>query len=186
MYEDKYMDTPIFIIGYRAVGKTTIGKKLADRLACSFVDTDQLIIRKKGLSIRSIVEREGWDAFRRLEQQVLADLSRCRNCVVATGGGAILHREQWRELRRDSLVVLLTASPEILIDRLARDSGTVDNRPSLQGNNVCSEVRTVLAEREPLYRETAHLIIDTGSSAPEEIIEFILQAYDRRREREKR
>jgi shikimate kinase len=180
------MDTPIFLIGYRAVGKTTIGKKLADRLACSFVDTDQLICRKKGLSIRSIVEREGWDAFRRAEEQVLTEVSRSRGCVVATGGGAILHREQWRELRRDSLVVWLTASPDILIDRLARDSGTVDNRPTLQGKNVCSEVRVILAEREPLYRETAHLAIDSGSSAPEEIIEIILQAYEQRREGEKR
>lgn len=179
------MDTPIFLVGYRAVGKTTIGQKLAARLACSFVDTDQMIAERKGASIRSIVDREGWSEFRRIEKQILAELIDCGHCVVATGGGAIMHREQWRDLRGTSLVVWLTAAADILIDRLRLDTHTAECRPSLTGRENTIETYDLLKEREPLYRESAHLAIDTGKCTAEEIIDTILKAYTGFKQQEK-
>jgi shikimate kinase len=171
------MDTPIFLVGYRAVGKTTIGEKLAARLACRFIDTDQMISQRKGASVRSIVDKEGWEGFRRVEKQILSELIHCGDCVVATGGGAIMHREQWREIRGNSLVVWLTAAADILIDRLGRDIHTAECRPSLTGRESTIEIYDLLKEREPLYRESAHLTVDTGKCAAEEIIDIILKAY---------
>lgn len=176
------MDTPIFLIGYRAVGKTTVGKKLADRLVCSFLDTDQMISLRKGGSIRSIVDKEGWEEFRRLEKQVLTEFAHGNNCVVATGGGAIMHREQWRELRQNSLVVWLTASAETLIDRLRQDANTTECRPSLTGKESMTEVYDLLAEREPLYQESAHLTIDTERYTIDEAVDIIFSSYNQMQE----
>lgn len=175
----------IFLIGFRAVGKTTVGEKLADRLSCSFLDTDWIICQRKGVSIKTIIRDEGWKEFRRLENEVLTELAGYGDCVVATGGGAILHRESWRLLRKNSLVVWLTAPPEILLARFRQDEGSGANRPSLTGGDISDELRGILAEREPLYRETAHLILDTSEMDVNEIVEIIQNEYVRERGREK-
>lgn len=176
----------IFLIGFRAVGKTTVGEKLADRLGCCFLDTDRIICQRKGVSIETIVRDEGWKEFRRLENEALAELAGRGGCVVATGGGAILHREAWRLLRQNSLVVWLTAPPEILLARFRQDEGSGANRPSLTGGDISDELRGILAEREPLYRETAHLAIDTSEIGTDEIVNKIQDEYVRRRGREKK
>ncbi len=179
------MEKLIFLIGFRAVGKTTVGRELAARLAHTFLDTDEIICRKKGCSIEAIVNDVGWEGFRHLEREVLAELCRCRNCVVSTGGGAILHREIWQTLRQISLVVWLTASPDVLISRLRQDEGSAENRPSLTGRDAASELRDVLARREPQYRETAHLAIATEMLQVMQIVDIIEQVYVQERGREK-
>ncbi len=171
------MDNLIFLIGFRAVGKTTVGKELAVRLGFDFLDTDQIICQRKGASIETIVKEGGWHRFRHLESEVLSGLAVCSNCVVATGGGAIMHRRPWQVLRQSSLVVWLTALPDVLISRFRQDEGSVENRPSLTGRDISSETLDILVKREPLYRETAHLVIDTGMLNVSEIVDRIQQAY---------
>ena len=167
----------IFLIGFRAVGKTTVGRQLADRLGFSFLDTDILICDKKGATVNDIVEAEGWDGFRRSEQEVLQGLGEQRRCVIATGGGAILHRHLWPFLKEHGPVVWLTADPDILCQRIQADSGL---RPSLSGIGVCEEVREILAFREPLYRETADIIVDTGKLSVPEVVDKIITNYELR------
>ena len=179
------MDNLIFLIGFRAVGKTTVGRDLAAQLAYDFLDTDQIICQRKGVSIETIVSEEGWEEFRRQEKEVLSEFSLCRNCVVATGGGAIMHRQPWQILRQNSLVVWLTASPDILISRFRLDEGKGENRPSLTGRDMATEIRDVLAQREPLYRETAHLTIATEMLQVSQIVDRIQQAYNQKMERGK-
>ncbi len=171
------MEKCIFLIGFRAVGKSTVGVKLANRLSYDFLDTDRIICQRRDASIEAIVREEGWAGFRLLENEVLTDLSGCRNCVVATGGGAILHREIWRKLRLNSLVVWLTASLAVLTSRLRQDEDSAMNRPSLTGQDTVSEMRALLIQREPLYRETAHLAIATDIFDVFQIVDKIQQVY---------
>jgi shikimate kinase len=166
----------IFLIGFRAVGKTTVGRQLADRLGFSFLDTDILICEKKGATVSDIVQAEGWDGFRRGEQEVLQGLGEQRRCVIATGGGAILHRDLWPLLKEYGPVVWLTADPDILCQRILADSASGGLRPSLSGIGVCEEVREILALRDPLYRETADIIVDTGKLSVPEVLELIVTA----------
>lgn len=166
----------IFLIGFRAVGKTTVGRQLADRLGFSFLDTDILICEKKGATVNDIVQAEGWDEFRHCEQEVLQGLGEQRRCVIATGGGAILHRHLWPLLKEHGPVVWLTADPDILCQRILADSASNGLRPSLSGIGVCEEVREILALREPLYRETADIIVDTGKLSVPEVLELIIAA----------
>jgi shikimate kinase len=157
------MKKSVYLIGGRAVGKSSIGVKLAQRLGYEFLDTDTLITEECGCSVAAIVEREGWPAFREYERQVLLRLAGRESCVVATGGGAILHREVWPELKKQGKVVWLTADLTILCERIAGDHHSLAQRPSLTGKDICQELKEVLAERNPLYRETADCIIDSGA-----------------------
>lgn len=169
------MKERVFLIGFRAVGKTTIGKNLADRLGFTFVDTDTLICEKKGATVNAIVQGEGWDGFRRCEQEILQGLETRSRCVIATGGGAILHQLLWPVLKERGFVVWLTADPDVICQRIQADSITDDQRPSLTGKGVCAEIREILAIREPLYREAADLIVDTGKQGIAEIIDEIVK-----------
>jgi shikimate kinase len=169
----------IFLIGFRAVGKTTIGRALADRLGFTFLDTDLLICEKKGATVKAIVQAEGWDGFRRCEQEVLRGLGGLRRCVIATGGGAVLHQPLWPLLKEHGHVVWLTAEPDIICQRIQADSASDTLRPSLlSGKAVCAEVREILALREPLYRETADIIVDTGKLSVSEILDKIITNYE--------
>ena len=173
------MDNRIFLIGYRAVGKTTVGRELASAEGIDFFDTDQIICQKRNSSIAAIVREEGWEGFRRLEREVLQEFAGRGGCVVATGGGAILHRDIWDMLKSRSLIVWLSASAEVLVSRFRQDAGSGENRPSLTGEGACVELFEVLRQREPLYRATAHMEIDAGLLDVPEIVRRIQQEYAR-------
>ncbi len=168
----------VYLIGCRAVGKSSIGVKLARKLGYEFLDTDTLVTEKLGCSVAESVRREGWQKFRALEKEVLLQLLKRSSCVVATGGGAILHRDIWPQLKQQGLVVWLTADIKTLCERLAGDQNSESLRPSLTGKDVCQELEDVLAERTPLYRETADCIIDSGTlsvvEAVQDIEKFVL------------
>jgi len=170
------MAESIYLIGGRAVGKSSIGASLAHRLGYQFLDTDTLITETcDGCSVAEIVSSEGWQAFREYEREVLLKLIPRKSCVVATGGGAILHRELWRDLRRKAEVVWLIADPAILCARITGDQLSTAQRPSLTGRDICQELEDVLAERSALYRETADDIIDTGKMTIDEAVQEIIQ-----------
>ena len=169
------MKESIYLIGGRAVGKSSIGAKLAHSLGYKFLDTDTLITEKCGYSVAEIVSSEGWQVFREYEKQVLSRLIPIKSCVVATGGGAILHRELWRELKNKAEVVWLMADSAILCARIAEDQLSAAQRPSLTGKDICQELEDILAERSALYRETADCIIDTGKMTIDEAVRKIIQ-----------
>ncbi|MBU0946836.1 MAG: shikimate kinase AroL [Proteobacteria bacterium] len=156
------MNNCVYLIGCRAVGKSSIGLELAKRIGYDFLDTDTLIVAKKKSSVATIVKEEGWQGFRKLENEVLSELRFRQHCVVATGGGAILHRKIWQELKKLGQVVWLTAELAILCDRLRMDRNSESLRPSLTGKDICQELAEVLVKRNPLYRELADIVVDTG------------------------
>lgn len=176
MKGENRMTERVFLIGFRAVGKTTIGKKVADRLGFTFLDTDALICERRGATVQAMVQAEGWDGFRRCEREILEGLQTCSRCVIATGGGAIVHQDLWPALKRGGLVVWLRADPDVICRRIQADGVTDDQRPSLTGKDVCAEIREVLAVREPLYRSVADLVVDSGCQGISEIVEVIATA----------
>jgi len=164
----------IFLIGYRATGKTTVGKLLSSQLFFEFVDMDKVIEARENTPIREMVDRYGWDYFRNKEYRLLEELIlQHNNLVVATGGGAILHQEIWPKVMAAGMVVWLTADLETICSRLADDPKTTSQRPSLTGNGTAQEIASVLAERKPLYQAGSHLSIDTGNKTIPEIVETV-------------
>ncbi len=163
----------VYLIGCRAVGKSSIGVALAKRLGYDFLDTDILIAEENNASVATIVAEQGWQGFRKHESEVLSGLRGRNHCVIATGGGAILHRQIWLQLKKQAQVVWLTADLEILCERLCMDLSSETLRPSLTGKDICQELDEVLTERSPLYRETADLVVDTGKLTVAEVVHSI-------------
>ncbi len=165
----------IYLVGYRAVGKTTVGRRLAQKLCWDFVDLDEWICDNAGRAVAEIVDDEGWEGFRRREQDVLRQSFNLSNTVISTGGGAVLHQEIWTERSVDSLTVWLTADTKILCDRLM--NGAPEQRPSLTGAGLLEELETVLKERLPLYSCVADISVATDDSSIDDIVSEIISAY---------
>jgi len=148
----------IGLIGLPGSGKTTVGRQLARRLGVSFVDSDQVIEQRLGCSIRAYFEREGETPFRDVEQAVIDELTQQGSSVISTGGGAVLREANRRHLHERSFVIYLRSSADDLFRRLRHDV----NRPLLQVPDPLGRLRELYAQRDPLYRETAHFVIETG------------------------
>src|SRR5215210_3850034 len=141
----------IFLVGLMGAGKTSVGKLLARRLGKVFYDSDHEIERSTGVRIPVIFEIEGESGFSARESRVLAELARCPDIVLATGGGAVLAEENRRVLSAHGTVVYLRASPHDLYQRTRHDR----NRPLLQTDNPLGKLTSLFSERDALYREVA-------------------------------
>ncbi len=161
------MATPIFLIGLRGTGKSTIGRLLADRLGVTFVDADAELESRAGRTIREIFAADGEQAFRDLESLVLADLIAADVGVIATGGGVVL-RESNRQRMRAGRVVWLTANVDELWQRLKADPASRERRPDLTVGGR-DEIAQLALARDSLYRACADHIIDTTGRTPEAV-----------------
>lgn len=157
---------PVFLVGPRCCGKTTLAGLLAERFGLIPLDTDAILTAEAGLAVAEIIRREGWEGFRKRESRALAAAA-VPGSVVATGGGAVLARENRTLMRSSGLVIYLEAPAETLAARLERDGGAA-RRPSLTGEDPQREMARVLGEREALYRESAHHRVD-ASRPPEAV-----------------
>ena len=155
-------------------GKSTVGRHISRRLALPFVDSDHVIEQRLGCSIREYFAREGEDAFRDIEQQVLAELAQGADAVVATGGGAVLREANRRALRDGGKVIYLRSAPEELYRRLRHDT----QRPLLQVEDPLARLRSMHAERDPLYRETAHFQIETGRPTVPTLVNMVVMQLE--------
>ena len=164
----------IALIGLPGGGKSTIGRQLAKRLGRDFADSDHLIEQRLGESIRSYFEREGENAFRDVEQAVIAEAVVQRQGVLATGGGVVLRAENRKALHENAVVVYLRSTPEELARRLRNDT----KRPLLQGGNPLAKLRELHALRDPLYRETAHFVVDTGRPSMSTLVNMVLMQLE--------
>jgi shikimate kinase len=151
----------IYLIGYRCTGKSSVGRLLADRLGLHFIDTDELIVKRTGVSIAGYVAQNGWMAFRRQETAVLVETADTSGRVVATGGGIVLDPGNVALMKRTGRVVWLRAGSQTIRNRMAADGGSTVNRPSLTRQGSLAEIEAVLAEREPLYAAAADMVLDT-------------------------
>jgi shikimate kinase len=160
----------VFLIGPMGAGKTTIGRHLATLLHKQFVDVDHEIEKRTGVTIPVIFEIESEAGFRRRESAIIDELTRGRDMVLATGGGAVLMEENRRVLKERGTVVYLQADIETLVERTRRDR----NRPLLQTDDPRGKIEELLRQREPIYREVAHVIVDTGQRAPSSVARDIV------------
>jgi len=166
----------IVLIGYRGSGKSTIGRKLADRLWQTFVDTDELVVRKAGdRTIKQIFETDGEARFRELEVEAVREVSQLQDHVIALGGGALM-REENRKVLKDAghKLIYLKCEPQVLLKHIQSDPETAATRPNLThlGGGV-EEIRKVLTEREPIYRQAMTAELEVTNLTPEEAVVYI-------------
>jgi shikimate kinase len=167
---------PITLIGYRGCGKSTVGNLLAERLGREFVDADAEIERRAGRTIRQIFDESGEAEFRRIEREVMAELLRRENAVVAAGGGAVLDERTRDDLRNSGPVVWLRAGIETLIERIESDPVTRQRRPDLTAGGGRREVEDLLAIRGPIYARCATFVVDADKLTAAEIADQIESA----------
>jgi shikimate kinase len=151
----------VFLVGMMGAGKTSMGKLLARRLGKTFADCDHEIERATGVKVAVIFEIEGEAGFRARETKALAELVLRQDMVLATGGGAVLSAENRKLLAANGVVVYLRAAVTDLWNRTRHDK----NRPLLRTADPRTRLEEIYAERDPLYREVADIIVDTGSQS---------------------
>jgi len=161
----------IYLVGMMGAGKSTVGRTLARRLKLRFVDSDQEIEARCGVKIPVIFEIEGEAGFRAREAQAIAELTRLEGIVLATGGGVVLLEENRRLLAARGTVVYLRATPEHLYERVRQDR----NRPLLATGDPLARLRELYRERDPLYREIADLVVDTGRQSVQVLARGLLE-----------
>ena len=146
---DRLQGANLYLVGMMGSGKSTVGPLLAEALGYRFLDADAVISQAAGCSIPEIFERDGEEGFRRLERQVLQQLSQWHSLVVATGGGIVTVPANWGELRQGIVIWLDVAEAELL-RRLQADPG---GRPLLTGDDPAAKLRHLLEQRQPLYAQ---------------------------------
>lgn len=159
----------LVLIGFMGTGKTEVGRLLAESLNRRLIDTDQMIVEREGHSIKNIFASRGETYFRQKEQEVVRELSSRKGLVIATGGGIVLNANNVKLLRESGYVVWLDADEETLANRLSGDT----ERPLLAGG---ADQLALYREREALYREAAHIRIDTTEKAPLVVANEIIHA----------
>ncbi len=162
----------IFLVGMMGAGKTTLGKALAQKTGLEFVDTDRELVERTGVPVTTIFEIEGEDGFRRRESALLEEVARRQGCVIATGGGAVLSEDNRRVMRGGGRVVYLHARLERLWERTRHDTA----RPLLRTPDPRGTLAQLLEQRDPLYREAAHVVVEIGSQSAATLVNRVLAA----------
>jgi len=166
----------IYLVGLMGAWKTTIGRVLAKRLGLGFVDSDHEIEARTGVRIPTIFEIEGEEGFRKREAQVILDLARAGGQVVATGGGAVLRQENRENLKASGFVIYLNVPPQALWERTRHDK----NRPLLQVGDPLQKLRELYAQRDPLYREVADLVVDGSRLNAQGVLQLLMREVEER------
>ena len=164
----------LILVGLPGSGKSSVGRQLARRLGADFTDSDHVIEQRLGCSIRSFFDREGEDAFRDVEEAVIAELAASQDGVIATGGGSVLRPANRERLRAAGPVIYLRSTPEDVFRRVRHDS----KRPLLQVDDPMQRLRDLYRHRDPLYRETAHFVIETGRPSIPTLVNMILMQLE--------
>jgi len=161
----------IVLIGMRGSGKTTVGKILAQKLVREFVEMDELITRKAGFSIPEIVEKQGWEKFREIEEEITGEAAGQDNIINASGGGVVTRENNIIKLKKSGVLVWLQADVDTLVKRIGEDT----YRPPLgEGRSRREDMEITLKERKPLYQQAADLTINTGNRTPEEVADLVI------------
>lgn len=159
----------ITLIGYKGTGKTTVSRLLSKKLQKKALSTDDEIRKKVKLSISKYVKKHGWDKFREVEADVVDDLCNFDDCIIDAGGGIVMRNENVVNIKKNGLVILLTADPRTIASRIKKE-----DIESMQKNmSVRGYIEKVIAEREERYRLAADYAIDTSNMSPEEVCDLI-------------
>lgn len=160
----------IFLIGFMGCGKSAVSSYMKQNCHMQCIDTDDEIEKAAGMHIPQIFEEKGEAHFRTLETQVLCELQNTENMIVSCGGGIVLNDDNVAEMKKKGVVVLLTASPETILERVKDD----DSRPLLKGNKKLSFIQEMMNKRKSKYEMAADMIIETDGKSIEDICKEIL------------
>ncbi len=161
----------IALIGFMGTGKSVVGRSLAHRLGWYFLELDEKIEEMAGKSITDIFHENGEEYFRELESSVLKGIRDCEDTVISCGGGVVLDPGNVKLLRRHSTVVLLTATPEVIAERIIDD----DCRPLLKEENKLKRIEDMMGQRRDTYRGCAEYTIDTSGLEVDEVVNRIIE-----------
>ena len=164
----------IYLIGYRAVGKTSVGRLLASTLRRTFVDTDCELSEQAGMTISEYVRKMGWSAFRELERSILQQVCKQDMQVVATGGGVVMDSRNVDSMRNSGTLVWLEASPQTIKRRLSGDHRTAQTRPALSLKGSINEIEDILTQRTPYYEQAMDMRIETDGLSIVQICDEIV------------
>ncbi|MBM4141879.1 MAG: shikimate kinase [Nitrospira sp.] len=165
----------IVLTGFMGTGKTEVGKELSRLLDMKLIDVDTEIEKSRKLTINDIFKKFGEPRFREIETEMIKNLSEKKNIIISTGGGAVLKQENMNALRKNGVIVCLTASPETILKRTSRNN----DRPLLQVENPLKKIKELLNFRKPFY-EKADIIINTNDKTPLQIAEEIIDEIGNR------
>jgi shikimate kinase len=164
----------IILLGPRGSGKSTVARLLASELKLPLIDLDELLVRRAGMSIAEIFSCYGQPWFRRLESEILRDVlsqARCRPMVISTGGGVVVRQLNRQRLRKSRAIrVFLNGDAQELARRIKADSATQANRPALTSLNLADEIRSLLEQRLPWYRQVATVELDASTLSPHNVV----------------
>lgn len=154
----------IVLIGFMGTGKTTVTRYLKNMLSMEEADVDAMIAEDQGMAIKDIFETRGEEYFRSCESRIIISLENCRRTIISCGGGAVLREENVRNLKKIGPIVLLTARPDTILERVKES----DERPVLNGNMNAEFIKELMEKREGRYRASADVIVETdGESIPQ-------------------
>jgi shikimate kinase len=171
------MKTSVALIGFMGVGKSAVAKILADKLNKKLVEVDSEIVNKSGKSIVQIFD-EGEIAFRELEIEAVKKISEGKNQVISCGGGVVLNKINIDRLKQDSVIIWLTATPRVILERTRLDK---QNRPLLKAGSKISDIRELLRFRKPFYERATDIKIDTSKMEIQSVVDHvsaILREYE--------
>ena len=172
----------VVLIGYRATGKSTVGRILADKIKINFWDTDALVEKSMAMPIKEIVALHGWDFFRAKERETIKYLTQKEDGVIATGGGVVLFRENVSLLKQNvdllkqaGVIIWLNAPLQDIIERLKKDARKEATRPQFTSGNIIQETIDIMRQRLPLYESAADHTVDTAGKSAAQVAEEIYQ-----------
>ena len=163
-----------FLVGLPGSGKSTIGRQLGRRLGLPSIDSDHVVEERLGCSIREFFEREGEARFREIEAQVIDELTAGPDSIVSTGGGSVLRVDNRQHLHERGKVVYLHSSPEEVFRRVRHDK----SRPLLQVGDPMGRLRELYRVRDPLYRDAAHFVVETGRPSVVALVNTIVMQLE--------
>ncbi|MBU4312398.1 MAG: shikimate kinase [Candidatus Omnitrophica bacterium] len=159
----------ITIVGFMGTGKTVVAKRLAEKLGREFLELDAVIVEREGMPIKEIFEKKGEPYFRRIEKEVVKETSEKQGLVISAGGGAIIDEENYRNIKKNSIIICLEASPDTI---LKRTKGNVC-RPLLNVPDPKKEIEELLQKRAPYYKKADHSV-NTDNLTIEQVVEKII------------
>ena len=161
----------IMLIGFMGTGKSTVASCLCREYGMEIVEMDELIAKRAGMSISDIFAQYGEEYFRDLETNLVLELQSQSNQVVSCGGGVVLRERNVEEMKKGGSIVLLTAEPEMILERVKDD----DNRPLLRGNKNVAFISDMMEKRRPKYEAAADVVIHTDGKEVQEICREIME-----------
>jgi shikimate kinase len=165
----------IILIGYRGTGKTAVGKALSRKLGRPFYDADVFLEEKLDRTISDMVAQDGWAFFRAREKETIRELSALEQSVIATGGGAVMDKDNVDCLANNGLFVLLKADISTMIERIQADETSQQQRPDLVDGGIYEETKTMITQRMPTYEKVADMAVDTTRLTIDEVVDIIMQ-----------